>query len=32
MPPGDSLETYVGVVYEGVDAFKRSTPGFVHGP
>jgi len=22
MPPGDSLETYVGVVYEGVDAFK----------
>jgi hypothetical protein len=22
LPPGDSLETYVGVVYEGVDAFK----------
>ena len=22
MPPGDALETYVGVVYEGVDAFK----------
>jgi hypothetical protein len=22
MPPGDVLETDVGVVYEGVDAFK----------
>jgi hypothetical protein len=22
MPPGDSLETYVGVVYEGVEALK----------
>jgi len=22
MPPGDSLETYVDVVCEGVDAFK----------
>jgi hypothetical protein len=22
MPPGDVLETYVGVAYEGVEAFK----------
>jgi hypothetical protein len=33
MPPGASLETYVGVVCEGVDAFKIvSLPAASYGP